>query len=47
MFINPKIKVIGDFKKENFYCGICQFPLMTLEDFDKRGKMDGDQKKQL
>ena len=40
MFINPKIKVIGDFKKENFYCSICQFPLMTLEDFDKNDNYD-------
>jgi len=35
MFINPKIKVIGDCKKESFYCGICQFPLLTFQDFDK------------
>lgn len=35
MFINPKIKVIGNFKKERFYCEICEFPLITSEDFDK------------
>lgn len=40
MFINPKIKVIGDVKKENFYCSICQFPLITLQDFDKNDNYD-------
>ncbi len=35
MSINPKIKIIGDYKKERFYCGICQFPLITMQDFDK------------
>ncbi len=40
MFINPKIKIIGNVKKENFYCGICNFPLITLEDFDKNDNYD-------
>ncbi len=35
MFINPKIKVIGDIKKERFYCEICKYPLLRLEDFEK------------
>ena len=35
MFINPKIKIIGDFKKERFYCEICKFPLLSSEDFEK------------
>lgn len=35
MFINPKIRVIGEFKKERFYCDICQFPLLSSEDFEK------------
>ena len=35
MFINPKIKVIGSFKRERFYCQVCQYPLLTDEDFEK------------
>ena len=35
MFINPKIKVIGGFKKERFYCTVCQYPLLSSEDFEK------------
>jgi protein-arginine kinase activator protein McsA len=35
MFINPKIRVIGEFKKERFYCAICQYPLLTFEDFER------------
>ena len=31
MFNNPKIKLIGEFKKERFYCTVCQFPLLTPE----------------
>jgi len=36
MYINPKI--IVDFEKnnkENFFCKICEFPLLTAIDFDK------------
>ena len=40
MFINPNIKVIGDFKKERFYCEICQYPLLSSEDFEKDSKYD-------
>tara|TARA_B100000424_G_C22630504_1_gene349478 strand:- start:314 stop:574 length:261 start_codon:yes stop_codon:yes gene_type:complete len=35
MFISPKIKVIGKFKKERFYCEVCNFPLISREDFEK------------
>ena len=35
MFISPEIKVIGKFKKERFYCEVCQYPLLTSEDFEK------------
>ncbi len=35
MFISPKIKVIGKFKKERFYCEVCKYPLVTSEDFEK------------
>ncbi len=35
MFISPKIKVIGEFKKERFYCEICQYPLISYKDFEK------------
>ena len=35
MFISPKIKVIGKFKKEKFYCDVCNFPLLTPDDFEK------------
>ncbi len=35
MSTSPKIKVIGNFKKENFYCTICQFALVSSEDFEK------------
>ncbi len=35
MSISPKIKVIGKLKKERFYCNICQYPLITPEDFEK------------
>ena len=35
MYINPKIRVIGNFKKENFYCLLCHFPLMSCQDFEK------------
>ena len=35
MFTSPKIKVIGKFKKERFYCEVCQYPLLTSEDFEK------------
>ena len=34
MFINPKIKVIGESKEERFYCTVCQYPLLTAEDFE-------------
>ena len=40
MFINPKIKVIGSFKKERFYCTICEYPLISREDFEKDGKYE-------
>ena len=35
MFINPEIKVIGNFKKERFYCEVCSFPLTSREDFER------------
>jgi len=35
MFISPKIREIGEFKKERFYCKVCQYPLLTAEDFEK------------
>ena len=35
MFISPKIKVIGKFKKERFYCEVCKYPLTSSEDFEK------------
>ena len=38
MFISPKIKVIGEFKKERFYCQVCQYPLLSSEDFEKDSK---------
>jgi len=35
MSIVRKIKVITkDYKKENFYCKICKYPLLTNQDFD-------------
>ena len=34
MSTSRKIKVIGDIKKENFYCLVCNFPLVTKKDFD-------------
>ncbi len=40
MFISPKIKVIGEFKKERFYCEVCEFPLLTSEDFEKDNNYD-------
>ena len=35
MFTSPKIKVIGELKKERFYCSICQYPLLTSQDFQR------------
>ena len=35
MFTSPKIKVIGDFKRQRFYCEICNYPLLTSKDFEK------------
>ena len=35
MFISPKIKVIGNFKKERFYCEVCNYPLLTSDDFER------------
>ena len=40
MYISPKIKIIGNYKKERFYCEMCQFPLISLEDFDKNDNYD-------
>ena len=40
MFIIPKIKVIGKFKKERFYCTICHYPLLSSEDFEKDDKYE-------
>ena len=40
MFINPKIKVIGTTNKENFYCSVCNFPLLTFDDFNKNKEYD-------
>jgi len=40
MFISPKIKVIGDFKEERFYCEVCNFPLISREDFEKDNEYD-------
>ena len=34
MYTNHKIVVIGKVKKENFYCKLCNFPLVTKQDFD-------------
>ena len=34
MYISPKIRVIGTFKQENFYCEICNFPLVSNDDFE-------------
>lgn len=34
MFINPRIKVIGNKdEKESFYCNMCDYPLLTYHDF--------------
>ena len=38
MFISPKLKVIGEIKKERFYCTICEYPLVTSADFEKDDK---------
>jgi len=35
MFISPKIKVIGEYQKEDFYCPLCSFPYLTNDDLDK------------
>ena len=35
MFTNRNIKVIGEFKKERFYCEVCQYPLLSAQDFEK------------
>ena len=35
MFTSRNIKVIGEFKKERFYCEICQYPLLSAQDFEK------------
>lgn len=40
MSTSLKIKVIGNFKKENFYCHICEFPLASSEDFEKNKEYD-------
>ena len=40
MSTNLKIKVIGNFKKENFYCTVCNFPLCSAEDFEKSKEYD-------
>ena len=34
MFISPEIKVIGEFKKERFYCQVCDHPLLSEKDFE-------------
>ena len=34
MLTNRKIKIIGDVEKERFFCEICQFPLLSSEDFE-------------
>ena len=35
MFTSRNIKVIGEFKKERFYCEVCQYPLLSAQDFEK------------
>ena len=35
MFTSRNIKVIGEFKKERFYCEVCQYPLLSAKDFEK------------
>ena len=35
MFPSRNIKVIGEFKKERFYCEVCQYPLLSAQDFEK------------
>lgn len=34
MSSNHKIKIIGSTSKENFYCQICSYPLVSKEDFE-------------
>ena len=34
MSTSRKIITIGKIKKENFYCDICNFPLVTKKDFE-------------
>ena len=34
MSITRKLKVIGSQPKENFYCEICNYPLVSKEDFE-------------
>jgi len=34
MSITRKIKVIGNTYRENFYCTLCKYPLLTGEDFE-------------
>ena len=34
MSISRNLVVIGSVKKENFYCAVCEFPLVTKKDFD-------------
>ena len=40
MFTSPKIKIIGELKKERFYCSVCQYPLLTAEDFQRDGEYE-------
>lgn len=35
MSIIHKIKVIGGNLKEDFYCNLCNYPLLSQEDFEK------------
>jgi hypothetical protein len=34
MSTSLKIKVIGEVKKEDFYCGLCKYPLIISNDFE-------------
>jgi len=34
MFTNHKIKILSKEEKEDFYCNICDYPYLTIDDFN-------------
>ena len=40
MYINNKVTIINKTEVNNFFCSICNFPLITIDDFKKNDEYD-------